>query len=140
MEYKLTTIDEIVAFGKSFEFQTAEIQTYDYSKLYAEVCKGMNPTVSYGIYQIGEQVTKFTIAIETEVENNYPQVTLPAGKYYQFELDMIENSKDNQYVKCFNILTAEGISFDTSYSFEVMDRSFNPATGNFKFKYYIKAL
>lgn len=140
MEYKLITLDEKVAYGKNFEFPTSEIQTYDYSKLYGEVCKGMNPTVSYGIYQVGEQTTKFTVAIETEVENDYTKVTLPAGDYYEFELDMMENMKENEYVKCFDTLTADGISFDMSYSYEVMDRSFNPMTGNFKFKYYIKAL
>ncbi len=138
MKYQIIQLEQQDVVGQSFELPTTEIQTTDYSQFYGQVCKGMNPATSFGIYQVSDQVTTFTVAIETEVANDYPNVTIAGGEYYQFELDMMENMKDNQYVKCFDTLKNNGLDFDISYSIEIMDRSFDPSKGQFNFKYLIK--
>lgn len=139
MEYKLVQLNEEVAVGKTFEIATSEIQTVNYGMFYNEVCKGMNPIKSFGIYEVGTEVTKFTVGIETEEINDYSTYILPAGAYYEFEIDMMENMKENQYVKCFEALENAGVEYDRTYSYEVMDQSINPAKGQTKYKYYIKA-
>ncbi len=138
MQYQIIQLEQQTLVGQSFEFPTTEIQTTDYSQFYGQVCKGMNPTTSFGIYEVSDQLTTFTVAIETDEANDYKQIIIPGGEYVEFELDMMENQKDNQYVKCFDTLKNEGLDFDMSYSIEIMDRSFNPMKGQFKFKYLIK--
>lgn len=138
MEYKITKLEEVNLVGKTFEFPTSEIQSANYQMYYGEVCKGMNSEISYGIYEVGEETTKFTVAIKTEVENDLDAVTTVSGEYLEFELDFMKNQSENEYVKCFDQLAADEIEFDMSYSIEVMDRSFNPMEGKFGFKYYIK--
>lgn len=137
MEYKLITLNCDVAVGKTFEFPTSEIQTVDYGKYYNDVCAGMHPSKSYGIYEVGEEVTKFSVAIQTEFPNNYSSYKIHSGDYYQFEIDMAANQKENQYTKCFDTLMSEGLDFDMSYSFEVMEQMTDPSTGTYKYKYYI---
>lgn len=138
MEYKIVELNCDVAVGKTFEFPTNDIQSVNYGNYYYQVCHGLNPIKSYGIYEVGEETTKFTVAIQTELDTNLASFKIPCGTYYEFELDMMENQADNQYVKCFDVLAANKIDFDMSYSFEVMDRSFNPMEGKYKYKYYIK--
>lgn len=138
MEYTKVKLNSDVAVGKTFEFPTSEIQTIDYSKFYGEVCKGMNPVLSYGIYEIGEETTKFTVAIQTEYENQYKSFKVPEGDYIEFEIDMMENQKENQYTKCIEQLFADGYDVDMSYSFEIMDNSFDPTEGKFLYKYYLR--
>lgn len=140
MEYKIVKLEQAVVVGKSFQFPTAEIQTAEYQLYYGQTCQGMNPTKSYGVYQVGEEVANFTVAIETEELNDYQQIIVRGGEYYQFEIDFMENFKDNQYVKCFDQLMADGVEFNMDYSIEIMDQSFNPMKQMYKFKYYISKL
>lgn len=138
MEYKTVELNCDVAVGKSFEFPTSDIQSVNYGNYYYQVCHDLNPIRSYGIYEVGEETTKFTVAVHTELETNLESFHIPGGTYYEFELDMMENQQENQYVKCFARLEADELAFETNYSFEVMDRSFNPMEGKFKYKYYIR--
>ncbi len=138
MEYKSVELNCDVAVGKTFEFPTSEIQTTNYSEYYSNICQGYNPSMSFGIYEVGKEVTNFTVAIQTEFDNNYSPVKIPGGNYFEFEIDLLENQKENQYTKCFDTLAASGERFNMEYSFEVMDRTFNPKQGNWKIKYYIK--
>lgn len=139
MEYNKVHFNADVAVGKSFEFPTNEIQTADYQQFYGKVCAGMSPTLSYGIYEIGEEQTKFTVAIQTEYDNNYNSYKISEGEYFEFTIDMMENQNQNQYVKCIEQLLADGIDVDMSYSFEVMDNSFDPMSGKFLYKYYLRS-
>ncbi len=138
MEYKIVNLEQVELVGKSFEFPTSEIQSANYQMYYGETCNGMNPTKSFGIYQVGEEVTKFTVAIKTETETSYENVIVQGGEYFEFEINFMENIKDNQYTKCFDQLIADGVAFDMGYSVEIMDQSFNPMEGQYKFKYYIR--
>lgn len=139
MEFTKVQLNGEVAVGKTFEFPTQDIETVDYGSFYNQVCKGMNPTKSFGIYEVADDITKFTVAIHTEVSNDLKSFEMPAGQFYEFEIDMMENMKDNQYVKCFAALEAAGVEYDMSYSIEIMGNDMNPETGQMKYKYYIKA-
>lgn len=139
MQFNKVHLDREIAVGQSFEFPTMEISTADYGSFYNQVCKGLDPIKSFGIYEVTDEVTKFTVAIETKTVNAYQSYEIPAGTYYEFEIDLFANMKDNQYVKCFAALENAGVEYNQAYSFEVMDRNFNPETGQTKFKFYISA-
>lgn len=138
MEYKITKLDEVKLVGKTFEFPTSEIQTVSYPMFYGEVCHGMDPQISYGIYEIGDEITKFTVAIKTDIENDYDEVMVNAGEFIEFEIDFMENQKENQYVKCFEQLEKDEVEYNMSYSIEIMDRNFNPMKKQYMYKYYVK--
>lgn len=138
MNYELKILPAQKLVGKTFEFPTGEIQSVDYSKFYKQVCSGMNPEASYGIYEVASDVTKFTVAIKTNVENKLAEVITPAGEFYEFTIDMIENMKENQYVKCFDTLAKDKIDFDMSCSFEIMSSNMDFTAGRTEYKYYLK--
>lgn len=138
MNYKLKTLPEVTLVGKTFEFPTSEIQTVDYSKYYSEVCGNMHPELSYGIYEVGTEITKFTVAIKTNIENDFDKITIHGGDFYEFTIDFMENMKENQYVKCFDALANDNIEFDMSYSVEIMDKNMDFAAGKTEYKYYLK--
>lgn len=138
MKYQVKQIDEIKIKGKIFGFKTEDIENVDYKSMYNEVCKGMNPDISYGIYEIGEKKTFFTVAIATKVENNFDTVVIPSGEYYEFTFDMAKAAQVDQYALAAQTLVDANLPFDETYSFELMDKSFNPFMGAMKFKYYIK--
>lgn len=137
MEYKIVTLDELKLSAKSFKFPTSELQTADYSSYYQEVCSGVHPQASYGVYQITDEETTFTVAIDIEGESKLDDFTIRGGKFYQFELDLMKNSEANEYVKCYEVLEKDNAPYVMEYGVEVMDRTFNPAQGQFKFKYYV---
>lgn len=138
MNYELKVLSAQKLVGKTFEFPTSEIQSVDYSNFYKQVCNGMNPEVSYGIYEVANDVTKFTVAIKTNAENNLAEVITPTGEFYEFTIDMMENMKENQYVKCFDTLAKGNVNFDMSCSVEIMDSNMDFAAGKTEYKYYLK--
>ncbi len=138
MNYKIKVLEDIKVVGKIFGFDTKNIEEVDYQGMYGEVCKGNNPDVSYGIYEIDPKKTFFTVAIDTKLETELEEVVIPAGEYYEFTLDMKLAEQVDQYALAAQTLVEAGLDFDGSYSFEMMDKSFNPFMGAMKFKYYIK--
>lgn len=138
MNYQLITLEAVELVGKTFEFPTSEIQTINYEDFYKEVCMGYNPSISYGIFNVAEDITRFTVAIKTDVENNFDLVEIKAGEFFEFEIDSRDFAVENQYVKCFEQLVNDSIDFDRSYSIQIMDRNFNPMNNQFTYKYYLK--
>ncbi len=138
MNYKIKKLEEKKIVGKIYGFNTQDIENVDYQGMYNEVCKGNNPEVSYGIYEIDPKKTFFTVAIETNVETDFEEVVIPAGEYYEFTLDKRLAEQVDQYAVAAQTLIDAGAEFDGTYSFEMMDKSFNPFMGAMKFKYYIK--
>lgn len=137
MEYKIVELAPVVAYGKTFEFPTAEIGNANYQGFYEEVCTGKNPNRAYGVYEIGMDNTKFSVATDIETEKDQ-QVTINGGTYFEFEIDLMKHKEEDQYTLCYTKLEEDGHEVDMSYSFEASDQSYNPATGEMLCKFYIK--
>ncbi len=138
MNYKIKKFENKKLVGKIFGFDTKAIDEVNYQGMYDDVCKGLKTTETYGIYELGEKETFFTVAVKTTDKTDLEEVSIPDGEYYEFIFDMRLAEAVDQYYEAAKTLTEKQLEFDGNYSFELMDKSFNPFMGMTKFKYYIK--
>lgn len=97
MKYELANLEAIHLFGKTFEFPTSEITKQPYPEYYLEIYKQSVAQKAYGIYNIVDDICRFTVALENGKSNNLLPITISTGTYAIFNLNMMEMLRNNQY-------------------------------------------
>lgn len=139
--YKITQVAAKDIIVKQFEFPAMEVASADYQSFYQAACHntGLEFDTSYGIYQMDMEKCIFSAGFSHDSVEGYEGHTIPAGEYYEFEIDMMAMTPENNiYEACFVELDESNEAYVQTYSFELMDKSFCPQKGEMKFKYFIK--